>query len=182
MQEIVIKHISGLVILTVVITLFWACSGDEGHEQRVPAGIRAFEEALIESNKYLIELEEESIDDFIERYGWTVQRTGSGLRYIIHDEGEGLKASYGDIAIIEYSIYLITGDLVYSSADEGLRSFTVGRGGVESGLEEGILMMRKGGTATFIMPSHLAHGVPGDGNKIPKRASIIYKVELVNLL
>ena len=181
MKEKVNNYISGLVWLTAVTAFFWACSGGEVPEQRVPLGSREYEEAFIASNKYLVELEEEAIDDFIERYGWTMQRTGSGLRYKIHHEGEGMKASYGDIAVIEYRVYLITGELIYSSYNEGVRSFTVGRGGVESGLEEGILMMRKGDRATFIMPSHLAHGVPGDGNKIPKRASIVYKVELVNL-
>lgn len=182
MRERIIKHITGLVWLAMVIAFFGSCSGDKVADQRMPLGVKEFEEALIESNKYLIELEEEAIDDFIERFGWTMQRTGSGLRYSIHEEGDGMKASYGDIAVIEYSIYLITGELVYSSGDNGFKSFTVGRGGVESGLEEGILMMRKGGKSTFIMPSHLAHGVPGDGKKIPKRASIIYKVHLVNLL
>ncbi len=170
------------ILLMVALPFLWTCGGEEVSQQHISAGVMELEEALLESNKHLIELEEEAIDDFIERYGWEMRKTGSGLRYIIHEEGKGQPAGYGDIAIIEYEIYLVTGDKVYSSADKGPLSFTVGRGGVESGLEEGILMMHQGGHATFIMPSHLAHGVPGDGIKIPRRASIIYKVELINLL
>lgn len=139
------------------------------------------EEAFINSNKYLISLEEEAIDDFVERFGWDMKKTGSGLRYMIDNEGHGAFASYGDRAVINYSVFLLTGDPVYASDDYGPRSFIVGRGGVESGLEEGILLLRKGAKATFIMPFYLAHGVPGDGNKIPKRASIIYKIELIDL-
>ncbi len=182
MLERRLKHIGVLVLLMMAMPFQWACSGYEDHGERIPAGIRELEEALVESNKYLVELEEEAIDDFIERYGWEMQKSGSGLRYMIHNAGVGRKASYGDIAVIEYTIYLVTGQPVYSSVEDGPRTFTVGRGGVESGLEEGILMLGKGGKATFVMPSHLAHGVPGDGNRIPKRASIIYKVELINLL
>ncbi len=178
----IIKHITCLALLIAFMHIIWACSGSEVHEQRLPAGVRELEEALVESNKYLIELEEEAIDDFIVRYGWEMQKTGSGLRYVLHEKGEGQPASYGDIAIIHYDIYLITGEKVYSSGDDEPRSFTVGRGGVESGLEEGILMMRKGSKATFILPSHIAHSLLGDSNKIPKRASIIYEVELINLL
>lgn len=177
----IIKHIFRPLVLAALIIIIWACSKNEEHEQRQPAWFFEFEEALVESNKHLIELEEEAIDDFIERYGWNVNKTGSGLRYMIHKEGTGPLASYGDIVVIDYRIFLITGDKVYSSADDGPLSFTVGRGGVESGLEEGILMMGKGSQATFIMPSHLAHGLPGDGNKIPRRASIIYKVNLINV-
>ncbi len=182
MVERRIKHICVLVLLMMAMPFQWACSGDEDIDKPMPAGIRELEEALVESNKYLVELEEEAIDDFIERYGWDMQKSGSGLRYMIHNDGVGRKASYGDIAVIEYNIYLVTGDPVYSSGKNGPKSFTVGRGGVESGLEEGILMLGKGGKAKFIMPSHLAHGVPGDGNQIPKRASIVYIVELINLL
>lgn len=176
------KHTCLLFIFFMMMPFLWMCSGEEVSQQQTPVGARELEEALLESNIYLAEQEEEAIDDFIARYGWEMQKTGSGLRYIMHEEGEGKLASYGDIAIIDYEIYLITGDKIYSSANDGPLSFTVGRGGVESGLEEGILMMRKGGKATFIMPSHLAHGLPGDGNKIPRRASIIYKILLINLL
>lgn len=76
---------------------------------------------------------------------------------------------------------MLTGDLVYSSEIAGEREFRIGRGGVELGLEEGILLMREGDKARFIMPSHLAHGVPGDGVKIPARAAIVYDLELLKV-
>lgn len=163
-----------------MVVFFASCTQDE--EVRVSAGIRELQDAFIESNIYLIELEEEVIDDFLARYGWEMHQTGSGLRYRIDRQGEGPPASYGNLAVIEYDVFLITGDKVYSSREPGPKSFTVGRGGVESGLEEGILLLNKGAKATFIMPFHLAHGVPGDGDKIPKRASIIYQIELIELL
>lgn len=172
-------HVSRTVWLTVIVLLFAFCGSDEN--QISQPVIFDMGEVFVESNKYLIKLEEEAIDDFIERYGWEMNKTGTGLRYMIHDEGKGKFASYGDRAIINYNIYLITGDLVYSSDHFGPKSFTVGRGGVQSGLEEGILLMREGAKATMIMPFYLAYGVPGDGNKIPGRASIVYQIELVEL-
>jgi len=38
-----------------------------------------------------------------------------------------------------------------------------------------------GDKATFIMPPHLAYGLPGDGNKIPARSVIAYEVILVKV-
>ncbi len=166
----------------VLISLFFLFPGCSGQEEAPHLPDHAsVQEAFLESNIYLINIEEETIDDFVERYGWNMDKSGTGLRYKIEQRGKGPKAVYGNRAIIHYDIYLLTGDPVYSSEDLGARAFTVGRGGIESGIEEGILMMRNGDKATFILPSHLAHGVAGDGNKIPRRASLVYKVELVNL-
>ncbi len=173
---------AGQIRYMILISLMIAVQGcrQEGGEQPLP-NLFSVHEALVESNIYLIDLEEEAIDDFLKRYDWNMNQSGSGLRYKIDQQGYGPKASYGNRAEINYSIYLITGDPVYSSEELGPKAFTVGRGGVESGIEEGILMMREGDKATFVLPSHLAHGVPGDGNKIPRRASLVYKVELIKL-
>ncbi len=166
-------------VLVTMVFLFTGCEGQQ--ETRMLPNHSFVHEAFVESNIYLIDIENEAIDDFIDRYGWKMNKSGSGLRYKIEKSGIGPKASYGDRAEIRYSVYLITGDPVYSSDQLGLKVFTVGRGGVVSGVEEGILMMREGDYATFILPSYMAHGVPGDGNRIPRRASLIYKIELVKL-
>ncbi len=175
-----VSHI--LLTLCVCLTSVMLTSCRQEEETRIIHAFKYLEDAFVESNIYLIALEDEAIDDFLERYGWEMQQTGSGLRYKIHRYGEGPNASYGNMVLIEYTIYLLTGDPVYSSKERGPRSFIVGRGGVESGLEEGVLFLNKGAKATFIMPFYLAHGVPGDGNKIPKRASIIYQLEIIDLL
>lgn len=138
-------------------------------------------ESLLGANTMLIDAEDQEIKDFIARHGWEMKETGSGLRYMIYDHGEGAKAAKGKLAVFHYSLMLLTGDLVYSTREKGMSSFRIGRGGVESGLEEGMLLLRVGDRARFILPSHLAHGVPGDGVKIPKRATIIYDLELVDL-
>ncbi len=136
---------------------------------------------LEESNKILLSIEDQEIDDFVERHNLDVKETGSGLRYSIKERGDGPKAKTGMTAVLEYRVRLLTGDVVYDSEEDGLKEFEIGRGGVESGLEEGILLLREGDKAIFIMPAHLAHGVPGDGEKIPKKAGIVYDVELTAL-
>lgn len=44
----------------------------------------------------------------------------------------------------------------------GAKRFLIGQGGVEIGLEEAVLHLRKGDRATLILPSHLAHGLRDD--------------------
>ncbi len=159
-----------------------ACQ-DNNDEQRVNklSDREDLGKILEESNKLLLAFENQEIEDFVDRHALDVEKTGSGLRYSINIEGEGPEARKGMTAIIDYRIRLLTGDVIYCSEEQGAKEFEIGRGGVESGLEEGILMLRKGDEATFIMPAHLAHGVPGDGFKIPKRAAIVYDLKLIDL-
>jgi FKBP-type peptidyl-prolyl cis-trans isomerase len=41
--------------------------------------------------------------------------------------------------------------------------------------------MRKGEKAKFILPSHLAHGLVGDLQKIPPLSILVLDVELIDL-
>jgi len=136
---------------------------------------------LIEVNRILVIKDQQRIKGYLERNNIKMQQTKTGLWYLIVEQGEGPKAESGKRATINYRIGLLDGTECYNSKEDGPKSFVIGRGGVESGLEEGILLMNEGGKANFILPPYLAHGLPGDGNRIPARAIIIYDVELVSI-
>ena len=78
-------------------------------------------------------------------------------------------------------IRLLNGETIYRSENKGIKEFLIGKGGVESGLEEGILLLHQGDKARFIIPSHLAFGLLGDSDKIPEKASLVYDVELIKI-
>ncbi len=142
---------------------------------------KEIEESLVKVNKQLVKSEEEQIKDYINRYGWEMQETGTGLRYMIYKHGTGQLAEKGQIAKVNFTLSLLNGEVCYSSDAEGLKEFKIGQGGVESGLEEGILLMKQGDRAKFIIPSHLAFGLLGDTEKIPAKATLVYDIELVEL-
>jgi len=138
-------------------------------------------ERLMDVNSLLTVSEDQEIEDFIARYRWQMQSAGSGLRYQIYHSGNGKKAQKGMLAQIAYKVILINGVEIYNSQKDGIREVLIGRGESESGLHEGLLLMHQGDKARLILPSHLAHGFPGDGNLIPKRATVIYDIELLNI-
>ncbi len=138
-------------------------------------------EPLILANKTAAEAESEQIDAFVKRHGWDVIKTGTGLRYFIYRKGEGEKAMPGQVARVNFEILLISGVICYSTEKKCPQEFLIGESEVESGLHEGITYMRVGDKAKIILPSHLAHGLAGDLNKIPPRSTIIYDIELVGL-
>jgi FKBP-type peptidyl-prolyl cis-trans isomerase len=126
-----------------------------------------------------VKTEEQHIRDLIARYGWEMEETGTGLRYMIYEKGEGPSIVTGDVVELEYEVRLITGDRIYSSDEKGNMVFRVGKAEVISGLEQGILLLKVGDKAKFVIPSHLAYGLLGDDNKIPTKATLIYDIQVI---
>ncbi len=157
-----------------------ACNNTPKKEKRKITK-KEYKETLESVNRYMVKLDAERINSFAKRRGWKMQQSQTGLWYMIYDETNDEKASIGKIATLKYKISLLDGTLCYSSDSLGTKTFLIGRGGVESGLEEGILLMKKGEKARFIMPPHKAHGILGDMNKIRGRQTILYEIELVEL-
>jgi FKBP-type peptidyl-prolyl cis-trans isomerase len=117
----------------------------------------------------------------MERRGFKMEHTGTGLRYMILNPGTDPKASSGMRAKVNYRVELLDGTLCYSSDSLGPHVFKVDEDQIESGIHEGIKLLGKGGKAKFILPSHLAHGLLGDQDKIPAKSSVVYDIEVVEL-
>lgn len=138
---------------------------------------------LIENNRKTVRVESDQIDKYIVRRGWEMETSGSGLRYMVYEKGTSkhpFPKEY-DTAFVTYSVSLINGKEVYKSDAENPSSFVVGHDNVESGLQEGIRFLKPGDKAMLIIPSHLAHGYTGDFNKIPRSATVIFDIELLEL-
>ncbi len=136
-------------------------------------------EELIQKNQGRVKTEENRIEAFIRRRGWNMTETGTGLRYEIYEGGKGVAAEAGMKASLKYVISLLNGEVVYQSDEAS--SFKIGKDEVESGLHEGVLMMRVGDKARMILPPHLAHGLTGDRERIPSNATLVFDVELIDL-
>jgi FKBP-type peptidyl-prolyl cis-trans isomerase FkpA len=139
------------------------------------------ERALVGANRLLLKKDKESIMAYAKEHKLDMKESETGLWYRIDKTGHGKTASFGQQITLKYKVSLLDGTPCYSSDSLGPKKFTVGKGGVESGLEEGVSMLREGDRALFIMPPHLAEGLPGDGDKIPSRSIILYEVEVIKL-
>lgn len=173
------KHrIYGLICMLFAIC-FFSCNQEKANDSQKKYSNK--KQQLIEVNRILVKKDQQRIKGYLKRQNIEMQATETGLWYTMEIVGAGRKAEDGKRATINYRISLLGGRECYSSMEDGSKTFTIGRGGVESGLEEGILLMSEGGKALFIMPPHLAHGLPGDENRIPARATILYEVELLSI-
>ncbi len=169
-----------LSLVLVQMSLLSSC--DEPKRKHLTARqMKAYEEPLRKVNRYLVKKDEEEIRSYCQRRGWKMQMSKTGLWYACLKETQGQQVQQGDWVEIKFSVSLLNGKTIYDSDSLGTKQFEVGHGGVESGLEEGILMMREHEKYRFIMQPYQAHGLLGDLNKIPARSIIIYNVELLRL-
>lgn len=109
--------------------------------------------------------------------------TPSGLRYKILQEGSGKKATKGSVVSVHYKGQLLDGTVFDSSYPRKQPiDFELGVGQVISGWDEGIQLLKVGDKARFVIPSELAYGSRGAGGVIPPDATLIFDVELMNVI
>lgn len=146
---------------------------------RVCDSHKQLEEQLLKANKLVVQSEDQQISDLVNRYGWDMTTTGTGLRIQIVESPGGTKIQCGSKISMDYNVRLIDGTEVYNSQKHGIKTFVVGKGEVVAGLEEAMLMLRNHDKARLVIPSFLGHGIAGDGDKIPTKATMIYQLEII---
>jgi len=118
---------------------------------------------------------------YIKEHYPDAQPTESGLYYIVVKEGKGPKPEAGDKVKVHYTGTFLDGKKFDSSVDRGQPfEFTLGKGQVIRGWDEGISMMRKGGKAILIVPSSLGYGPQGNRG-IPPSSTLVFEVELIDI-
>ena len=157
---------------------FISCKNDPKQEG---AGDLLKQEDLIAINKNKVNEEQEQIADYISRYGYKMQVTETGLHYFLEKEGKGNPAKFKSSITLKYKINFLSGEYCYSSDSSGVMQFVMGQSDEPYGLQEGLAKMNEGGKAIIIVPSYLAYGITGDGNKIGSSQTLVYHVELLKV-
>ncbi len=94
--------------------------------------------------------------------------------------GTGAEAKTGDLVTVNYTGYLTDGTKFDSSLDSGQPfQFTIGKGEVIQGWEQGFAGMKVGGTRKLTIPPELGYGAQGAGGVIPPNATLVFDVELL---
>jgi FKBP-type peptidyl-prolyl cis-trans isomerase FklB len=110
-----------------------------------------------------------------------VVTTDSGLQYEILQKGKGGLASQEAVVRTHYTGYMIDGTMFDSSVDRGQPAeFPVK--GVIAGWTEALQMMPVGSTWRLYIPPELAYGNQGAGETIPPDSTLIFDVELLDIV
>lgn len=104
----------------------------------------------------------------------------SGLKYIIHEKGDGPIATNGqNIKAHYYGVFVENGEMFDNSFKTGNTfGFPLGQGRVIQGWDIGFSLLPQGTKATLIVPYNLAYGEAGRGS-IPAKADLMFYVEVL---
>lgn len=141
-------------------------------------------------NKYFAELETRMNADTIEK-GKTflaenakkegIHTTPSGLQYEVINEGTGKKPKATDKVRCHYEGTLIDGTVFDSSIKRG-EPAVFGLNQVIKGWTEALQLMSEGAKYRLYLPSDLAYGSQQAGEMIPPYSTLIFDVELIEVL
>ena len=137
----------------------------------------------IENPADLMKKEQETLKKYIVTNNITVAPTPSGIYYIETEKGKGLKIDTGVMVKLHFNVSLIDGKQIFSTRERAEPiEFEYGKRFDTKGLEEAIAKMTKGGKAKVIVPSILAFGERGQGSLVPPYTTLVYDVEIFNVL
>lgn len=162
--------------------MFFISCTDKPKQKPIVVNYSKLKEDIIEVNKPAVVMESDEINAYIKAHNYTMQTTGTGLRYMfIKENTKAKKVENGNRIKVNYKVSLLDGTLCYTSDTKGPKEFMVGADNVESGIHEGVQLMHLHDKAVFILPAHLAFGLVGDRDKIPPKAAVVYTVEVISV-
>ncbi|MGB1309671.1 MAG: FKBP-type peptidyl-prolyl cis-trans isomerase [Leucothrix sp.] len=110
-----------------------------------------------------------------------VMTTESGIQYQVLTAAEGAKPKATDKVKVHYKGTTIDGTTFDSSYDRG-EPAEFGLNQVIPGWTEGVQLMSVGSKYKFVIPSNLAYGNQGAGSSIGPGETLVFEVELLDIL
>lgn len=110
-----------------------------------------------------------------------VTTTASGLQYSVEKEGTGAKPTAADRVKVHYTGRLLDGKVFDSSVDRGTPA-EFGVGEVIRGWTEALQLMPVGSKWKLYIPAQLAYGDRGAGQDIKPGSTLMFDVELLDIV
>jgi len=145
-----------LILLGLLAILFAACSKDDDGQD---------------------ELDDQIIQDYLNQHNLDADSHPSGMFYIIEDEGTGEHPETNATVEVLYIGSLTNGNVFDETTGNAPVSFPLQN--LIEGWKIGIPLMKKGGSATFFIPSRLGYGSTAHYG-IPANSVLIFEITLVN--
>ncbi|SUB89955.1 FKBP-type 22 kDa peptidyl-prolyl cis-trans isomerase [Porphyromonas macacae] len=157
-------------------------------QQKEP--VLSYEEAKQVINHFFVEVQENNMrlnkeagEEFLKINGLKegVVTLPSGVQYEVAKTGDGPKPTLKDTVRCHYHGTLINGTVFDSSMDRGEPAeFPVS--GVIAGWTEVLQLMSVGSKWKVTIPSHLAYGERGAGQMIQPNSTLIFIIELLDIV
>jgi FKBP-type peptidyl-prolyl cis-trans isomerase FkpA len=133
----------------------------------------------------LMPIENKKIQEYAATNKMQLQKTANGVYYAITTAGTGAKPTQGQDVTMNYTGMTLDGKKFDSNVDPAFNhvqpfNFKLGMGQVIPGWDEGIANLPVGTKATLLIPSYMAYGAQGSGDKIAPNSVLRFDVEVVS--
>jgi FKBP-type peptidyl-prolyl cis-trans isomerase len=128
--------------------------------------------------EFHVSADQKFLDDNAKQQGVVV--LPSGLQYKVEVAGKGKKPKATDTVVVHYEGRLIDGKVFDSSYERG-QTISFPLDGVIPGWTEGLQHMGEGAKHELYIPYQLAYGEAGIPGTIPRKATLVFVVELVKV-
>ncbi len=119
---------------------------------------------------------------YVEKTWPEAKKTNTGIRYVILQAGTGEKPKPGSNVAVLYTGKLLSGVTFDENLDkEKPFIFRVARDQVIQGWDQILQLMNVGEKRVVIIPPELAYGTRGQAPKIPRNATLVFVVELLEI-
>lgn len=166
-----------------ILLLISACKEPEARRPIQGQTDRFIEESVIRNRQLLAREEDRIRQVIIKDSTYDFQQSGSGFWYAFEERSElpseAIEAN--DAVTLSYVLATLDKDTIYTADDIGVLQVQVDKEALFPGLREGIKMLRKGDKATFLFPSAMAYGYPGDQDRIGTNLPLRCSVTIINV-
>ena len=151
----------------------------------VQTAIKQAQEAAAKAQAEAQAAAEKQLQDVIAKIeqeaGKKIEKTASGLMYVVLKEGTGPSPKPTDMIEVHYVGVFLDGKKFESSRDGG-KPYRNRLDGVIKGWTEGVGMMKTGELRKLIIPPDLAYGAnPRPGSGIPPNSTLVFEIELLSI-
>jgi FKBP-type peptidyl-prolyl cis-trans isomerase len=172
------------------LTFFINAEKVQSREEAMADQQKMFEEQMKASQAHAaeqIKIDDQKIQEYIKQNNLqNVQKTESGVYYVVNQPGKGPQANEGDLVSVHYKLSFLDGKEVENSRSNPMGNgepfqFPLGQGRVIKGWDEAIQKLNEGSQATLLIPSPLAYGEQDRGPDMPANSILRFDVELVDV-
>lgn len=154
------------------------------------------QEWLEKQSKEQLEKDIAILDEYLSKNNIQAQKTESGLRYVITQQGKGENGKSGQISTVNYTGYLLDGTYfdssvksvaeakgIYNAMREPYTPYdiTIDQTNVIKGWHEALKLLNKGSKATIYLPSPLAYGPQQRNETIKANSILVFDLEIVDI-
>ncbi|MEH0008045.1 MAG: FKBP-type peptidyl-prolyl cis-trans isomerase [Flavobacteriales bacterium] len=138
--------------------------------------------AAVRISKEVYAAERKALRAYAQRSGLRFKATGFDLWYAVVDSAKDRCGKRfpraGETVGVDCDIRNLKGEIIYGTDQNRSRQIKLDGQGFIYGLNEGIKLLKVGDSAIFLIPSHMAFGFRGDGDRIAPNTPLVVHLKL----